>query len=252
MSDRSLSSLGLPIATLSALERFGYDTVSDLSKSTPEDLSRGLFHRAIHSSLRPPPHHEFSSYSLCDFFAELRTIPVNGALDLNIPLPASQAIFHSASRPTQVPTVSMTQSAASMMGNSAKRYSTSCAPLDQLLDGGLKCGHVLEISGPPGCGKEQLAARAIKSFVQAQEEVLFVGTASSCSQSAPSFLRQSHFFFLCRLLKVPKTDMPTPCGLRRYAEHGSSRHHQENFVRCVLPRHQECRPALTKPFFSLL
>ena len=47
MSDRSLSSLGLPIATLSALERFGYDTVSDLSKSTPEDLSRGMFYRAV-------------------------------------------------------------------------------------------------------------------------------------------------------------------------------------------------------------
>ncbi|PIL23272.1 hypothetical protein GSI_14582 [Ganoderma sinense ZZ0214-1] len=70
--------------------------------------------------------------------------------------------------------MSMTQSAASMIGNSAKRYSTSCAPLDQLLDGGLKSGHVLEISGPPGCGKEQMAAHAIKSFVQAQEQVLFV------------------------------------------------------------------------------
>ena len=103
----------------------------------------------------------------------------------------------------------MTQSAASMMGISAKRYSMSCPPLDHLLDGGLKCDHVLEISGPPGCGKEQMAARTIKSFVQAQQQVLFVGTASSRSQSAPSFLRQSPFFFLCRLLKIPNTDMPT-------------------------------------------
>ncbi|KAI1782973.1 P-loop containing nucleoside triphosphate hydrolase protein [Ganoderma leucocontextum] len=134
MSERSLSSLGLPISTLSTLERFGYDTVSDLSKSTPEQLSR----------------------------------------DLNIPLPASQAIFLSASRPSATPAMSITQSAASMMGNSTKRYSTSCAPLDQLLDGGLKCGHVLEINGPPGCGKEQIAAYTIKSFLQAQEHVLFV------------------------------------------------------------------------------
>ena len=193
------------------------------------------------------------SYSLCDLFAKLRTIPTNCGPDLNIPLPASQAIFYSASRPTQNPVMSMTQSAASMMGNSTKRYSTSCAPLDQLLQGGLKCGHVLEISGPPGCGKEQMAARAIKSFVQAQDEVLFVGTAFSRSQFTPSFLRQSRFFFLCHLLKAPSTDMPTAsCGLHRHGEHDSSRHHQENPVRCVLPRHLECRPALTKPFFSLL
>ncbi len=52
MSDRSLSSLGLPISTLSVLERFGYDTVSDLSKSTPEDLSRGMFYPGIHPPAR--------------------------------------------------------------------------------------------------------------------------------------------------------------------------------------------------------
>ncbi|TBU52368.1 P-loop containing nucleoside triphosphate hydrolase protein [Dichomitus squalens] len=133
MSDRSLSSLGLPIATLSALERSGYDRVSDLSNSTPEQLSR----------------------------------------DANIPLPASQAVFSSVSRATATPAIAMTQSAASMMGET-KLYSTSCAPLDDLLDGGLKRGHILEISGPPGCGKEQIAAHAVKSFVEAHEHVLFV------------------------------------------------------------------------------
>lgn len=48
MSDRSLSSLGLPISTLSALERLGYDTLGDLSKSTSEDLSRGMFYPPVH------------------------------------------------------------------------------------------------------------------------------------------------------------------------------------------------------------
>ncbi|KAM5537597.1 hypothetical protein V8D89_008675 [Ganoderma adspersum] len=161
MSDRSLSSLGLPISTLSALERLGYDTLSDLSKSTPEDLSR----------------------------------------DLNISLPASQAIFHSASRPTPTPAMSMTQSAASMMGNSAKRYSMSCPPLDQLLDGGLKCGHVLEISGPPGCGKEQIAARSIKSFVQAQEQVLFVDMQNMVPPATIKRILSGAFF--CATRNIP-------------------------------------------------
>lgn len=73
----------------------------------------------------------------------------------------------------------MTQSASAMMGNGDRRlYSTSCAPLDDLLMGGVKRGQVLEISGPAGCGKEQMAAEAIKSFVAAGQAVLFVGESS--------------------------------------------------------------------------
>ena len=72
----------------------------------------------------------------------------------------------------------MTQSAASMMGASDKAYSTSCPPLDDLLGGGLKRGSVLEISGPPGCGKERVAVEAIKSFVASGKGVLFVGMYS--------------------------------------------------------------------------
>ncbi|RPD61464.1 P-loop containing nucleoside triphosphate hydrolase protein [Lentinus tigrinus ALCF2SS1-6] len=130
MSGRSLSTLSLPLSTLSALASAGYETVRDLSSSTPEQLSK----------------------------------------DLNLPLPASQAVF-SATRASAV--LPLTQSAAAMMG-ATKRYSTSCAPLDKLLGGGLRCGSVLELMGPAGCGKELLAANAVKTFVEANQEVLFV------------------------------------------------------------------------------
>ena len=72
----------------------------------------------------------------------------------------------------------MTQSAAAMMGTT-KQYSTGCPPLDRLLGGGLKRGFILEINGPPGSGKERIAANAIKGFVESKEQVLFVGMWNS-------------------------------------------------------------------------
>ncbi|OJT08849.1 hypothetical protein TRAPUB_276 [Trametes pubescens] len=143
MSDRLLSTFSLPAPTLSALARAGYETSSDISSLTPEQLSK----------------------------------------DLNIPLPASQAVF-SATRPTAAPP--MTQSAAAMMGTTTQ-YSTACAPLDRLLGGGLKRGHILEINGPPGSGKEQVAANAVASFVDAGQEVLFVG-----KPVPPAFARRKY------------------------------------------------------------
>ncbi|OCH88421.1 hypothetical protein OBBRIDRAFT_758211 [Obba rivulosa] len=67
----------------------------------------------------------------------------------------------------------MTQSAAAMVGT-ARRYSTQCAPLDKVLEGGLKRGHILELSGPPGCAKEQLAINVVYTFVESNHEVLFI------------------------------------------------------------------------------
>ncbi|KAI0631251.1 P-loop containing nucleoside triphosphate hydrolase protein [Trametes polyzona] len=130
MSDRLLSTLSLPAPTLSALAGAGYETIRDLSMSTPEELSK----------------------------------------DANIPLPASQAVFSATRPPTNLP---MTQSAAAMIGP-AKRYSTTCAPLDRLLDGGLRRGFILELNGPPGSGKEHIAANVVKSFVDCKQGVLFV------------------------------------------------------------------------------
>ncbi|KAI0659702.1 P-loop containing nucleoside triphosphate hydrolase protein [Cubamyces menziesii] len=133
MSGRPLSTLSLPAPTLSALASAGYETVQDLANATPEQLSK----------------------------------------DLNIPLPASQAVFSATARPQGSRMLPMTQSAAAMMGTT-KQYSTGCPPLDRLLGGGLKRGFILEINGPPGSGKEQIAANAIKGFVESNEQVLFV------------------------------------------------------------------------------
>lgn len=48
--------------------------------------------------------------------------------------------------------------------------------IDELLSGGLSRGQILEISGPPGTPKEVVAANIVTSFVEAGEEVLFIGT----------------------------------------------------------------------------
>ena len=49
--------------------------------------------------------------------------------------------------------------------------------LDGLINGGLKKGEVLEISGPPGSGKTQLALEFVKEAVSAGDEVLVMGTS---------------------------------------------------------------------------
>lgn len=68
----------------------------------------------------------------------------------------------------------MTQSAASIVGGAAQ-YTTHCRPLDSLLEGGLKRGYILELSGAPGCKKEALASDVARSFVEVSQGVLFVG-----------------------------------------------------------------------------
>jgi RAD51-like protein 2 len=72
-------------------------------------------------------------------------------------------------------TLPLTQSAASMVKN-AQKFSTKSAVIDELLLGGLPRGHVLEISGPPGTPKEVIATNVVTSFVEAGEEVLFIGS----------------------------------------------------------------------------
>jgi RAD51-like protein 2 len=56
-----------------------------------------------------------------------------------------------------------------------KRFSSSCAPLDRLLGGGLPSGYVLELSGPPGTAKETLATKFASDAVSSNDQVLFVG-----------------------------------------------------------------------------
>jgi len=73
-----------------------------------------------------------------------------------------------------------TQSAASMVHN-AQKFSTRSTAIDELLSGGLPRGHILEISGPPGTPKEVIATNLVTSFVEAGEEVLFIGSINGIS-----------------------------------------------------------------------
>jgi len=79
------------------------------------------------------------------------------------------------SPPTQNASMPLTQSAAVIM-KSTRTFSTHWEPLDKLLGGGLVQGHVLELSGPPGCPKENIAIDIVSSFLESGEEVIFVGS----------------------------------------------------------------------------
>lgn len=63
-----------------------------------------------------------------------------------------------------------------MVQQTAVKYQTGCSPVDDILDGGLKRGFVLELSGPPGTRKEALAIDMVRAFVEDGQGVLFVGS----------------------------------------------------------------------------
>lgn len=71
----------------------------------------------------------------------------------------------------------LTQSAATMAQYNATKYQTRCSPIDNLLDGGLKRGFVLELSGPPGTCKENLTLGVVQEFIDNNQGVLFVGVS---------------------------------------------------------------------------
>ncbi|KIP07276.1 hypothetical protein PHLGIDRAFT_512609 [Phlebiopsis gigantea 11061_1 CR5-6] len=61
-----------------------------------------------------------------------------------------------------------------MVQQNAVKYQTGCRPVDDILDGGLKRGFVLELSGPPGSCKEALAIDMARAFVEDGQGVLLV------------------------------------------------------------------------------
>ncbi|KAK7441042.1 hypothetical protein VKT23_016826 [Stygiomarasmius scandens] len=146
---RALSSLPLPPSTLSILKETGYETLEDLqSYESPDRLTESL----------------------------------------KIPLAASQTLFSATqSRTTPAGSAPLTQSLSSIV-SSRKRpssvYPTKCPPVDRLLGGGLRRGHILEISGPPGSPKELISKQVVKSFINAGDGILWVdcrnGTNPSC------------------------------------------------------------------------
>jgi len=80
------------------------------------------------------------------------------------------------------------------------KFSTRSTAVDKLLLGGLPRGHILEISGPPGTPKEVVATNVVTSFVEAGEEVLFIG---KCSLTISEMI-----FCLMFLLRLSEHDRP--------------------------------------------
>lgn len=59
--------------------------------------------------------------------------------------------------------------------NPSTRLLSGNLPLDNVLDGGLRRGHILEISGPPGTAKEMMTVGFVKNTVERGDEALFMG-----------------------------------------------------------------------------
>lgn len=93
-------------------------------------------------------------------------------IELNIGLSDAEKILSVTQRRRAPP---LTQSGAALMTAQSKKYSTYCEPLNELLGGGLSPGNILEISGPPGTAKETLAINIVRSFVEAEHDILFLG-----------------------------------------------------------------------------
>ncbi|KAF9025015.1 hypothetical protein BDZ89DRAFT_1135715 [Hymenopellis radicata] len=114
---------------------------------------------------------------------DLRGIPLEDlSRDYNVPMSMIQALSSS-----QAPAsaVALSQSLASMtQGRGVDKMTTLCDPLDQLLSGGITLGTILEISGPPGTPKDNLAIKICRSFVASQKRVLFVDFQNMTSPTA--------------------------------------------------------------------
>lgn len=72
------------------------------------------------------------------------------------------------------PRLPATQSAASLL-DSADDVFRCCPPIDDLLGGGLRRGHVLELLGPPGTPKTAPVLEIIRDFIENREHVLIIG-----------------------------------------------------------------------------
>ena len=69
----------------------------------------------------------------------------------------------------------LTQSVAAVAGAAMNKYATGSAPIDSLLDGGFKCGSILEISGPPGVAVHGPVINIAREFVKEGQGVIFAG-----------------------------------------------------------------------------
>lgn len=160
MSRRQLSSLSIAPSIVAALTRAGYETLEDLSTTSPEALAKGAYLAINHLHI-----------TIIDDLRLLKDLKLS-TLDIELLFAASR---HASTSSISASTLPLTQSAASLQAISVNRFSTRCQPMDNLLGGGLMRGQILELSGPPGTMKEAVAVGVVQSFVQKGEEVLFVG-----------------------------------------------------------------------------
>lgn len=72
------------------------------------------------------------------------------------------------------PRLPATQSAAALL-DSTNDIFRCCPPIDSLLDGGLRRGHVLELLGSPATPKTALVLEIIRDFIESREDVLIIG-----------------------------------------------------------------------------
>ncbi|KAL5522681.1 hypothetical protein ACEPAG_8699 [Sanghuangporus baumii] len=89
-------------------------------------------------------------------------------------------------RASRKPLSSLTQPAATLL-NSARSVFSVPEPMKNLLDReGLKRGHILELSGPPGSPKETALLEILRSAVLSEEDVIFLDTQN---MTIPSRIR---------------------------------------------------------------
>lgn len=120
-------------------------------------------------------------------------VPLSGSTQLwqsqsrlQTPVPRSQSFLVDSSQPSQdavftfsqvgLPTSTFVSQTAQDFTQNSGRLRSGCPPLDSILDGGLCKGEVLEISGPPGTPKEDLAIVLLKTAIASEDEAMFVGT----------------------------------------------------------------------------
>ncbi|XP_070705426.1 DNA repair protein RAD51 homolog 2 isoform X2 [Pempheris klunzingeri] len=85
-------------------------------------------------------------------------------------------------------------------------FSTSLPPLDKLLKGGLPCGTITEVTGPPGCGKTQMCLMlSVLATLPRREggldsSVIYIDTEAAFSAERLVEIAQSRFpdYFSCQ------------------------------------------------------
>ena len=157
MPPRPISTLAIPKSTLFALSQAGYETTDELASSTPESLARG---------------NQLSRITEHDRVFFLMGIPSplckKKNIELGISVQSSQQILSVGPRPPA------TQPAAALL-DSVNDVFRSSPPINNLLGGGLRRGHVLELLGPPGTPKTTLILETIRDFIENREDVLIIG-----------------------------------------------------------------------------